>query len=65
MFATLFQNQNLLLGTQKRTHCSNPKKVLNENDTPQFLQFPFVHTREAKLVIVEKICGHPLSSSVP
>ena len=55
MFATLFQNQNLLLGTQKRTHCSNPKKVLNENDTPQFLQFPFVHTREAKLVIAGKI----------
>ena len=29
-----------------KTHCSNPKKVLNENDTPQFLQFPFVYTLE-------------------
>ena len=25
-------------------HCSNPKKVLNENDTPQFFWFPFVYT---------------------
>ena len=32
--------------TYEIPHCSNPKKVLNENDTPQFLQFPFVYTLE-------------------
>ena len=36
-----FEKENIYLSTLFKS-----KKVLNENDTPQFLQFPFVYTLE-------------------